>query len=242
MNKEQILINEYTTQQIIKMLDLLPDILFWVKDTSAYFIYGNQAFLEHHGIKKIEQLQGKNDYDLTPVYLAKQYASDDAKVKAGEEITNRLEMNLMTDGEVAWFSTSKRAILNSDGVFIGSYGITRHFTKLSKAFSNINAVEAPVEFIRQHYHEAITIEQIAKISHLSVSALERRFKKHLGKTPKQFIHDVRLESARRLLIETNSPIAQIAYDTGFSDHSYFSKQFKTFFGELPSDFREAYTA
>ena len=85
-----------------------------------------------------------------------------------------------------------------------------------------------------------TIEDLAEVAHLSVSALERRFKRYLTKTPKQFINEIRLENARRLLVETNIPISQVGEETGFSEHSYFSKQFRLFFGELPSEFRSNY--
>jgi transcriptional regulator GlxA family with amidase domain len=73
---------------------------------------------------------------------------------------------------------------------------------------------------------------------LSISALERRFKKYLRQTPTQFINEVRLENARRLLIETNIAIATIANDTGFADHSYFSRQFQKLFDRSPSAFRQ----
>ena len=51
---------------------------------------------------------------------------------------------------------------------------------------------------------------------------------------------MRLENARRLLIETNIAVATIANDTGFTDHSYFSRQFKKLFEQSPSAFREEY--
>jgi len=88
--------------------------------------------------------------------------------------------------------------------------------------------------------QPICLEELATITHLSISALERRFKKYLGKTPKQFINEVRLENARRLLIETNNTIATIANDTGFADHSYFSRQFQKLFKQSPSVFRKAH--
>ena len=80
-------------------------------------------------------------------------------------------------------------------------------------------------------------DELAELAHLSVSALERRFKKHLAKTPNQFINEVRLENARKLLIETQLPISQVAYQCGFSAPSYFSKQFRRLFGEIPSQMR-----
>ena len=86
----------------------------------------------------------------------------------------------------------------------------------------------------------ISMQQLADVAHLSISALERRFKKHLSKTPKQFINEFRLEMARKLLLETNLSIAVVASEVGFPDHSYFSKKFKRLFGQLPTQFRESY--
>jgi len=83
---------------------------------------------------------------------------------------------------------------------------------------------------------------LAAASNLSVSALERRFEKHMAKSPKQFINEIRLENARRILAETNLSIATIANKNGFSDHSYFSLKFKRLFGETPSAFRKNYLA
>ena len=94
-----------------------------------------------------------------------------------------------------------------------------------------------MQYIKDNFHLDISIEHLADVAHLSVSALERRFKKHLVKTPKQFIRQIRLENARQLLVETNLPISEVAYQCGFLDHSYFSRQFKLMFDELPSDIR-----
>ena len=139
---------------------------------------------------------------------------------------------------MAWFSTSKKAILADDGQILGTYGVTRHLQKTSKALSHVRAIEGPVNYIREHYHRNICIEELAELAHLSVSALERRFKKHLAKTPNQFINEIRLENARKLLVETRLPISQIAYQCGFSEPSYFSKQFRRLFGEIPSQMRD----
>ena len=69
---------------------------------------------------------------------------------------------------------------------------------------------------------------------LSVSALERRFKA-FSETPNQFINEVRLENARKLLVETRLPVSQVAY-SGFPEPSYFTKQFRRLFGEIPRSY------
>ncbi len=153
-------------------------------------------------------------------------------------VTDRLELNYTDRGELGWFSTSKHVLKDEQGAIIGTYGVTRHLQKTSKALSHVKAIEAPVEYIRNHFHRHIGIEELAELAHLSVSALERRFKKHLAKTPNQYINEVRLENARKLLVETQLPVSQVAYQCGFAEPSYFSKQFKRLFGDVPSNLRE----
>jgi AraC-like DNA-binding protein len=231
-------VNQFSVKQIIEMFDLMPDVLFWVKDEKNCFVYANQFFLEHIGVTSLVQIIGLSDFDFSPAHLAKQFSVDDQKVMHGEVVNNRLEMNNTTSGDIAWFTTSKRPLLDEQGKPIGSYGISRHLKKTSLALSGMDALKAPVAYVRKNYMKNICLKELADITHLSISALERRFKKYLRQTPKQFINEVRLENARRLLIETNIAIATIANDTGFADHSYFSRQFQKLFERSPSAFRQ----
>ncbi|MCV2885517.1 helix-turn-helix domain-containing protein [Aestuariibacter sp. AA17] len=232
------MLNQSGVKRIIAAFDLLPDILFWVKDRESRIIYGNEEFVHHQGFKHLDQVRLKTDYDFSPKHLAHQFVNDDKRVLNGQQVSDRLELNYTTSGELGWFSTSKRVLTNDDNDVIGTYGITRHLEKTSKALSHVHAIEAPVKFIRQHFSDNISVEQLAELAHLSISALERRFKKHLAKTPNQFINETRLENARKLLVETRLPIGEVAYQCGFSDPSYFSKQFQLLFGEKPSTLRK----
>lgn len=233
-----VFIEQMGVKQLISMFDLLPGVLFWIKDNEHKFMHANQSFIEHKGVKGLENIIGKTDYDFSLEHIAKQFNRDDDKILQGQSVTERLEMNMTQTGNMAWFSTSKRPITNEKNEIIGSYGITRHLQVQAKALSGVDAIKAPVDFIRKNYQQHFTIDDLAEVAHLSVSALERRFKKYLAKTPKQFINEIRLENARRLLVETNTPISDVGDQTGFTDHSYFSRQFRLFFGELPSDLRK----
>lgn len=238
MMAAQSILQQAGIKQIIAAFDLLPDILFWIKDTDSRILYGNSQFIRHQGCASLDQLLLKTDFDFSPPHLAFQYVTDDKRVMEGHEVVDRLELNHTANGELGWFSTSKQALRDEQGTLLGTYGITRHLEKTAKALSNVQAIEAPVRFIFEHYPRDISIEELAQLAHLSVSALERRFKKHLAKTPNQFINEVRLENARRLLVETQIPVAQVAYQCGFSEPSYFSKQFRRLFGEIPSRLRK----
>lgn len=225
-------------EQILNMFDLLTDTIFWIKDTESQVVYANNKFVEHIGMHSLSQVIGKSDNDFFPPHIAKQFMTDDKRAMSGTVITDRLELNILKSGEFAWFSTSKRPLFDKNKCVIGSYGFTRLLSKASQVLSNIDAIKTPVEYVRENYHKEFSIDDLAKLAFISVSALERRFKKYLSKTPKQFVNEIRLENARRMLIETSMPIADIAYKCGFSEHSYFSRQFRLMFGTLPSKIRE----
>jgi len=102
--------------QLLAMYDLLPDVLFWLKDHQGVFVHANQSFVEHVGMANLAQILGKTDYDFSPPHIAKQFVEDDKRVLKGEQVTDRLEMNLTGQGGLAWFTTSKRPLLNQGGV------------------------------------------------------------------------------------------------------------------------------
>lgn len=224
--------------QILQMFDLLPDIIFWIKDAESRILYANNKFVQHIGWHSLQQVIGKTDMAFFPPHIAKQFINDDQSVMNGQVISDRIELNMLKTGDFAWFSTSKRPLYDQNQHIVGSYGFTQLMNRTSQVLSSIDAIKAPVEYVRENFHKDICIKQLAQSAFLSVSALERRFKKYLLKTPKQFINEIRLENARRLLIETKLPIVEVAYRCGFSEHSYFSRQFKALFGTLPSQLRD----
>ncbi len=72
---------------------------------------------------------------------------------------------------------------------------------------------------------------------MSQSTLYRRLKTICGQSPNEFIQNIRLKYAARLLRETSMTVSEISYDTGFSDSSYFSRAFKKCFGLSPKQWR-----
>lgn len=232
------LLEELPVKNLINVFELIPDLLFWIKDHECRVVYANKVYIEHVGYQHLPQVIGKTDMDWSPLHLAKQYMLDDKQACKGKVVTNKLEMNFNKSGDFVWFSTTKRPLYDENNIIIGSYGITRHFQKASQALSTFESLKVPIDYIRKNYHTLITLEHLADLTHLSISALERRFKKHLGKTPTKFINEVRLEHARLLVMDSDIPISKIAYKTGFSNHSYFTKQFRQFFGIHPTKMRE----
>lgn len=82
-----------------------------------------------------------------------------------------------------------------------------------------------------------TLSGLAETAGMSRTAFSEQFKELTGRTPIDFLKEVRLRLATRLLTSTNLPVKTIASRVGFSSRSYFSKAFKTFTGVGPADFR-----
>lgn len=88
-------------------------------------------------------------------------------------------------------------------------------------------------YIRQHYQENITLEQMAGKLFLSPSYFSRQFKQHIGEGFAMFLTRVRMEHAHNLLASGKLSVAQVAKQVGYSDPSYFSTVYKKRFGVSP---------
>lgn len=89
---------------------------------------------------------------------------------------------------------------------------------------------------QQNYQEGLNA--LYRISQKSPEYLCRVFKKHLNKTPTEFINDIRIANAKLALEYTNRSILQICEEVGFDNTSHFYHLFKKDTGVSPKAFRE----
>ena len=97
-----------------------------------------------------------------------------------------------------------------------------------------------IEYINRHFHEAITLEQMAKHFSISKSHLSSYFRKYIGVSPYEYLLNVRLEQAKRLLTHGGS-ITDVCYACGFSDYSHFIQFFKKRTGMTPHKYQKTHT-
>lgn len=94
-----------------------------------------------------------------------------------------------------------------------------------------------LSFMHKHYAEKITIADIAAHASISVKECIRSFKNTFHQTPMDYLIHYRIEQAKRLLKETDEPVTNIAFMTGFQNSAYFSKTFKKYLNLTPKEFR-----
>ncbi|WP_249649209.1 AraC family transcriptional regulator, partial [Lysinibacillus sp. D4B2_S17] len=81
------------------------------------------------------------------------------------------------------------------------------------------------------------LDQFSAICHLSSNYLSSLFKKEVGISLSEYIHQQKIEEAKKLLTFTNYPILDIGSLLNFTDHSYDIKVFKKFPGITPKQYR-----
>jgi len=96
------------------------------------------------------------------------------------------------------------------------------------------------QFVRDHYAEDIRLDQMADMVGMAPPSLSRYFSKASGRSLKEYIIDIRLGVAARLLVDTQDNISEICERSGFNNLSNFNRIFKAKRGLTPREFRELY--
>ncbi len=98
------------------------------------------------------------------------------------------------------------------------------------------SIKLSLAFIYRHYHEKISIDDIASAAYISRNSCFRYFKNSFNKTPLEVLNEHRLSIATSLL-DTNKSLTEIAISCGFQSSSYFSHFFKSKYGLSPQQYR-----
>lgn len=103
--------------------------------------------------------------------------------------------------------------------------------ELSRAEEYVRLAKQYIDF---NYPQDITIEKVAEELHISRSYFSTIFRKYMGKSPQQYLVDVRLENAAELISNYGYNVSDAAMSSGYTDIFNFSKMFKRRFGISPS--------
>ncbi len=103
-----------------------------------------------------------------------------------------------------------------------------------KDYYFLNAAIGAVE--RNLYSAELNVTVLCQELHISKTALNTRLKSITGRSPREFIEDIRLRHAAQMLLDSNKLVSEIADELGFSSYRYFISRFKKHFGVTPSQF------
>jgi AraC-like DNA-binding protein len=105
---------------------------------------------------------------------------------------------------------------------------------------NKERIDNIYQYTIEHYYEPITLEKVASIAAMSVPAFCNYFKKTTRKTYIEFLNDVRIDNACKLLVDTEKCITDICYNSGFNTLANFNRQFYKVKQVTPSHYRKMF--
>lgn len=109
---------------------------------------------------------------------------------------------------------------------------------LAEQQSAFARVAQALAFVHENYHQSIAVEELARISAMSMSTFFRAFKEVAGDTPLGYIKKIRLDRARALLLQGPLAVSDVAYEVGYESPAQFSREFKRHFSTTPSALRK----
>lgn len=121
------------------------------------------------------------------------------------------------------------------------------FMQISENGQNLFPVQTVVakldpvfKYVLENYNQNVNSKTAATLAYLNDAAFCRYFKKCTGKTFSQFVNNVRITHATQLLTESSMSIANICFECGYKNLSYFNREFKSLTGETPFDYRRKF--
>lgn len=234
-------IEEFEEGDLILIGSNLPHV--WKNDT-AYFQSNYSLRAESQVVQFLPDCFGKDFLNLKEMESIRRLFE---KSKRGLRITGKTKEKVQklmpqllenTNGvqRIGLFLTILDLIAESEEVvFLSSEGFLDSYHRFDT--ETINRV---YEFTLSQFNRRILIEEAAAIANMSVANFCRYFKNRTQKTYVQFLTEVRIGYACRMLIENKKSVQQIAFDCGFHNISNFNRSFRLLKHQNPMAYRAAF--
>lgn len=227
-----------TTRVLLALFEGLPHVMFCVKDADGRYLMVNQAFADRVRRATPADVVGLRATDLFPADLAASYEAQDRTVlSTGQVVRNQLELVLRPDGSRGWYLTNKVPLCDDAGRRTGIASLSIDLRTPTEAGAALEALAAVVDLVHRRYAEPLTVDDLAEAGGMTPLQLERRMRRVLGMSAKQFLLRTRLEHATVLLATTRLTIANVAARCGYYDQSSLTRQFRRVVGLTPGQYR-----
>ena len=220
-----------------------PDIPHLWRSDSDYF--NSESELSTHGIVLYfqEDFLGKDFLDRQEMLPLRQLFIESKRGIAykgplRDHIRAELEGMLHEEGFqsiLRLMTLLDRLAHEEGGTPIASYGYVNTYK-----VSETERMQKVHSYVLQHFSQDIRLGDVASLAGMSEAAFCRYFKARSNKTFIDFVNEIRIGHACKLLLEDQWTIAQIAYDSGFDSLSNFNRNFKRYIGHTPREYKGNY--
>ncbi|MBZ5859528.1 AraC family transcriptional regulator [Flavihumibacter profundi] len=233
-------VEKFEDNDLVLLGSSLPH--YWRSD-AKYFEEGADLHVEAIAIHFKEDCWGKELFDMPEFATVKKLLLD---AKKGIEITGKTKKILVPlMEEILMSKNARRVILLLDMLQIIS--TSKDIKALSSAgfsktydHSNTDRINEIYNYTFNNFQKEISIREIAAAVNISHNSFCRYFKTRTTKTYWQFLLEVRIGYACKLLIDDKMSVARICYDCGFNNLSNFNRHFKNMLGMTPLQYSKTF--
>lgn len=177
-------------------------------------------------------------------------AAAESRAPSGVEVVERCSSN---DPVINHVGMALLAELDSEGLSGRLYAeslanvlavhLLRHYTaaesRAQKLMGGLSGqkLRAVMDFIAENYEQDLSLSELAQVAGMSTFHFAREFKRATGTTPHQYLIKFRVERAKALLTESEMPLVEVGFRSGFSHQSHFSRLFRRLTGTTPLSYR-----
>lgn len=180
------------------------------------------SFFDLPEMKQVKKLLERSSLGLEVTGKSNVYVKDKLVEMNEQKPANRL-MNLLEI--LVFMSTSKEL----------SPILSKSFTASND--NDTDRIDKVIQFILKNYKNDIYIEEIASKLNMSIASFSRYFKHHTHKTFSNYVTEIRISHACRLMMDSHYNISEICYMSGFENQSNFYRHFKKFTGVIPKEYK-----
>jgi len=196
---------------------------------------------EEDGVSLCRKIRKNPETNLLPVIILTSQTDEESErhcIESGADhyLTKPVSMELIK-------STIAQAIQMRD-MIRNKYqmNVNPDFDRIKVSSPDKRLVAKVIETIRKNIENSeFSVDDLSREVGLSRVHLNRKLKENINISPSNLIKSIRLKQAAYLLINNKVNISEVAYKVGFSSHSYFSNNFKEYFGMAPTEFVLKYT-
>ena len=174
---------------------------------------------------------------VSSVMELQQTSGDSVQLADSDPVIRTLQSLLQQSGQTPGTTRFAEAVKLAMGARAEMIQSVRPVTRASMAPYRLRRAQ---QYLEEHLCAEVRLEQIAAAAGLSTFHFCRQFKKATGSTPLRYVLERRVERAKRLVVETDKTLVEIALELGFSGQSHFTAIFRKLTGQTPRRYREAH--
>ncbi|MBC8127245.1 MAG: helix-turn-helix domain-containing protein [Gloeobacteraceae cyanobacterium ES-bin-144] len=212
--------HEYRDMRDLKLVNIL-----YQPDQLKLSLMDLQSVAGYHALFTLEPAWRARHQCKSRLHLA---SKDLANVM---ELTERLESELM-QREPGFGFMAMASFMQIIGMLSRAYG--RSPSPDSRALLRIGEALSHLE---KHCHEEVNLQRLAEIAHMSKRSFLRAFQQATGSSPVAWVIAQRIQRAASLLRRSDRRVTEIAFEVGFNDSNYFTRQFRQITGVSPREYR-----